>query len=101
MDLAKMLLEAKEQGIKEGIKIGIKKGIKRYKKKCKEIFKNNPPMHFSKKQIMWVKEFAKSRYKQGMIDKEQETKDVLSKLFNDNLIDESSFRVIMKRLDGE
>lgn len=47
---------------------GYNKGRADYEAECERIFEDNPPMHFNREQIMWIKEHAKSRYEQGRAD---------------------------------
>lgn len=35
-----------------------------YESACEKIYEDNPPMHFTKEQIMWIKEHIKLRVKQ-------------------------------------
>lgn len=48
---------------------GYNKGRTDYEAECEKIFEDNPPMHFNREQIFWIKEYIKharaEAYEQG------------------------------------
>lgn len=48
------------------------KGRADYEAECMQIFEDNPPMHFNREQIFWIKEYVKQAraeaYEQGRAD---------------------------------
>ena len=50
-------------------------GREDYEKECKILFNENPPMHFTKEQIKWIKERMK-------LSREQGREDTISELYS-------------------